>query len=174
MAFRFDKLTIKAQEAVAAAQALATDRGHAQIDPLHLLAALLREKEGVVAPLLEKIGANRAQLEQIVGSELRHFAKVSGGAPPQFSQELNQVLEAAQREADAMKDEFVSTEHLLLGLAKVESKAKRVLKLNAVTEKELLQALRTVRGSARVTDQNPEEKFQALQRYGIDLVERAR
>ena len=84
------------------------------------------------------------------------------------------MLEAAQREADAMKDEFVSTEHLLLALAKVDSKAKNILKLNAITDKELLQVLQAVRGSARVTDQTPEDKFQALQRYGIDLVERAR
>jgi ATP-dependent Clp protease ATP-binding subunit ClpB len=174
MAFRFDKLTIKAQEAVGRAQSLAADRGHTQIDPLHLLSALLAESDGIVGSLVDRIGANRAQLERIIESELGHFAKVSGGAPPQGSPELNQVLEAAQREADAMKDEFVSIEHLLLALAKVESKAKRVLKLNAITEKELLQALRTVRGSARVTDQNPEDKFQALQRYGIDLVERAR
>jgi ATP-dependent Clp protease ATP-binding subunit ClpB len=174
MPFRLDKLTIKAQEALQRAQTLAADAGHAQMDPLHLLAALLAESDGIVGPILERIGTNRAQLERIVQSELGHFAKTSGGAPPQIGQELNNVLEAAQREADAMKDEFVSTEHLLLALAKVESKAKRVLKLNAVTDKELLQVMQAVRGSARVTDQNPEGKFQALQRYGIDLVDRAR
>jgi ATP-dependent Clp protease ATP-binding subunit ClpB len=174
MAFRFDKLTLKAQEAVARAQELAADRGHSQIDPLHLLAALLQENDGIVGPILDRIGANRGQLDKIVQAELGHFARVSGGAPPQGSRELNQVLEAAQHEADAMKDEFVSTEHLLLALAKVDSKAKNVLKLNAITEKELLQVLQTVRGSTRVTDQSPEGKFQALERYGIDLVERAR
>ena len=84
------------------------------------------------------------------------------------------MLEAAQREADAMKDEFVSTEHLLLAMTKVDSKANNVLKLNAITEKDVLQALQTVRGSTRVTDQTPEAKFQALERYGIDLVDRAR
>ncbi len=174
MAFRFDKLTLKAQEAVAAAQSLAADKGNPQIDPLHLLAALLAEKDGIIGPILDKIGVNRGQLDKIVQAELGHFAKVSGGAPPQLSQELNKVLEAAQREAEAMKDEFVSTEHLLLALTKVDSKAKNVLKLNAITDKEVLQVLRDVRGSARVTDQTPEDKFQALQRYGIDLVERAR
>ncbi len=100
--------------------------------------------------------------------------KVTGGSPPQPSHELIRVLEAAQREADAMKDEFVSTEHLLLALTKVDSKAKNVLKLNAITDKEMLQAMQAVRGSTRVTDQTPEDKFQALERYGIDLVERAR
>jgi ATP-dependent Clp protease ATP-binding subunit ClpB len=174
MAFRFDKLTLKAQEAVAGAQELAADRGHAQIDPLHLLAALLSENDGIVGPILDRIGANRGQLDKIVQAELGHFPHVSGGTPPQGSRELNQVLEAAQREADVMKDEFVSTEHLLLALAKVDSKAKNVLKLNAITEKELLTVLQAVRGSTRVTDQSPEGKFQALERYGIDLVERAR
>ncbi len=174
MAFRFDKLTLKAQEAVARAQELAADKGHAQIDPLHLLAALISENDGIVGPILDRIGVNRGQLDQIVQAELGHFAQTSGGAPPQGSRELSQVLEAAQREADAMKDEFVSTEHLLLALAKVDSKAKNVLKLNAITDKELLKVLQAVRGSTRVTDQTPEGKFQALERYGIDLVERAR
>jgi ATP-dependent Clp protease ATP-binding subunit ClpB len=174
MPFRFDKLTLKAQEAVVRAQELATDRGNAQIDPLHLLAALLTENDGIVEPILERIGVNRQQLDSIVQAELEHFVQVSGGAPPQGSRELNQVLEAAQREADGMKDEFVSTEHLLLALAKVDSNAKNILKLKAVTEKDLLKVLQAVRGSARVTDQTPEDKFQALQRYGIDLVDRAR
>jgi len=103
--------------------------------------------------------------------ELNHLVKSSGGSPPQLSQALNQVFEAAQKEAGTMKDDFVSTEHLLMALTKVESKAKNILKLNAIGEKELLTAMQTVRGSSRVTDQNPEEKFQALQKYGIDLVE---
>ena len=174
MAFRFDKLTIKAQEAVAAAQETASEQGSAQIDPLHLLDVLLRESDGVIAPLLERIGVKRQQLDAIVRSELQRFPKVTGGAPPQVSAELTRVLDTAQREADAMKDEFVSTEHLLLALTRADSKAKNVLKLNAVTDKEILQALQAVRGSTRVTDQTPEAKFQALERYGIDLVERAR
>ncbi|MGZ4881159.1 MAG: ATP-dependent chaperone ClpB [Halobacteriota archaeon] len=174
MAFRFDKLTLKAQEAVVRAQELATDRGNAQIDSLHLLAALLSENDGIVGPILERIGVKRQQLDSVVQAELKNFVQVSGGAPPLGSQELNQVLETAQREADAMKDEFVSTEHLLMALAKVDSKAKNILKNNAVSEKDLLKVLQAVRGSSRVTDQTPEDKFQALQRYGIDLVDRAR
>jgi ATP-dependent Clp protease ATP-binding subunit ClpB len=174
MPFRLDKLTLKAQEAIARAQELAAERGHAQIDPLHLLAGLLAESDGIVHPILQRIGVNRSQLDSIVEAELGHIARVSGGAPPQISRELGQLLESAQREADAMKDEFVSTEHLLLALTKVDSKAKNVLKLNAITDKELLQVLQAVRGSTRVTDQSPEEKFQALERYGIDLVDRAR
>jgi ATP-dependent Clp protease ATP-binding subunit ClpB len=173
MAFRMDKLTIKAQEAVQAAQAIAQQRGNPQIEALHLLAGLLSEEQGVIRPLLEKIGVNQAQLQQIVESELNHLPKVSGGAPPGASESLMRVLDAAQREADVMKDDFVSTEHLLLSLAKVDSKAKQVLSLNAVSEKEILEAMRSIRGSARVSDQNPEEKFQALEKYGIDLVARA-
>ncbi|MGA2618160.1 MAG: ATP-dependent chaperone ClpB [Thermoguttaceae bacterium] len=174
MPFRFDKLTIKGQEAVAGAQGLAAEAGHAQVEPLHLLQALLREGDGVIGPLLERIGVNRRQLEGIVDSEVGRLPKVSGGAPPQVSAELGRVLETAQREADAMKDEFVSTEHLLLALCRTDSQAKGVLKLHAVTDKEVLQALQTIRGSTRVTDQNPEAKFQALERYGIDLIDRAR
>lgn len=173
MAFRLDKLTHKSQQAVQAAQELAADAGNPQIEPLHLLVALLNESEGVVRPVLEKLGANIGQLMQISEAELKHLPKSLGGAPPQGSQEFMTVLENAQGIAEGMRDEFVSTEHLLLSLAKSPSKAKETLKLNAITEPELLQALQQVRGSARVTDQTPEGKFQALEKYGIDLVERA-
>ncbi len=174
MAFRFDKLTIKAQEAVERAQSLAADEGHPEIDPLHLLAALLGETEGITGSILDRIGANRAQLDKIVRSELGHFPKVAGGTAPQPGGVLGKTLEAAQHAADAMKDDYVSTEHLLLALSRVDSKAKNVLQLNAIREKELLEALQAIRGSARVTDQAPEGKFQALEQYGIDLVEQAR
>jgi len=173
MAIRFEKFTIKAQEALQRAQALAADRGNPQIEAIHLLAALVQETEGAIRPILEKIGANLGQLERIIDAELGHLPKMSGGAAPQVGESLNKVLEAAQKQADAMKDEFVSTEHLLVALAQVDTKAKNVLKLNAIDEQSVLKALQAVRGSARVTDQNPEEKFQALQKYGIDLVERA-
>ena len=174
MAFRFDKLTIKAQEAVQKAQDLAAERGNPQIEALHLLAALLAESEGIFGAIIDKLGANRAQLEKIVAAELGHLPRASGGAQPQPAPNLMQVFEAAQREADAMKDDFVSVEHLLLALTKVESKAKQVLKLNAISDQQIMKALQSVRGSARVEDQHPEAKFQALEKYGIDLVERAR
>ncbi len=173
MAFRFDKLTIKAQEAVQRAQELAANAGNPQIDPLHLLAGLLAEDEGIVAPILDKIGANRRQLTQIVNAELNHFPKASGGAPPGGSPALMKVFDAASTEAETMKDDFVSVEHLLLALTKVDSKAKQVLKLNAISDAEIMKALQAVRGSTRVQDQNPEGKFQALEKYGIDLVQRA-
>jgi ATP-dependent Clp protease ATP-binding subunit ClpB len=173
MPFRFDKFTIKAQEAVQAAVELAGNRGNPQVTPVHLLHALLSEREGIVRPLLEKIGTDRGHLERIVAAELSHLPKVSGGAQPQPDQELIKVFEAATAESHQMKDEFVSTDHLLLALAKVPSKAKNVLQLAAVGEQELLAGLQAVRGQSRVTDQNPEEKFQALEKYGIDLTKRA-
>jgi ATP-dependent Clp protease ATP-binding subunit ClpB len=173
MAFRFDKLTLKAQEAVQRAQELAADAGNPQIEPLHLLGALLDEEQGVVRPLLDAGGVNVKQLRQMVQAELSHMPKTSGGAPPQLGGELSKVLEAAQSAATELKDEFVSTEHLLLALARTKSKAQDTLKLNALGERELLAAMQQVRGSTRVTDQTPEDKFQALEKYGIDLVERA-
>ena len=173
MAFRFDKLTLKAQEAVQRAQERAADAGNPQIESLHLLGALLDENEGVVRPLLDAVGVHQAQLRQMVGAELSHLPKASGGAAPQISGELSKVLDAATQAAQEMKDEFVSTEHLLLALVRTKSKAQDTLKLNAVSEKDLLAAMQKVRGSTRVTDQTPEDKFQALAKYGIDLVTRA-
>jgi ATP-dependent Clp protease ATP-binding subunit ClpB len=173
MAFRFDKFTIKAQEAVQGAVELAAARGNPQVTPVHLLHALVAEREGIVGPLLEKIGTDRGHLERIVDAELSHLPKVSGGSQPQTDQELIKVFELATTESHQMKDEFVSTDHLLLALAKTPSKAKNVLQLAAITEKELLAGLQAVRGQSRVTDQSPEEKFQALEKYGIDLVKRA-
>ena len=173
MPFRFAKFTIKAQEAVQSAVELAGSRGNPQVTPVHLLHSLVAEREGIVRPLLEKIGVDRGHLERIIEAELSHLPKVSGGAQPQPDQELIKVFEAATAESAVMKDEFVSTDHLLLGLVKTPSKAKNVLQLAAVGEKELLAGLQAVRGQSRVTDQNPEEKFQALEKYGIDLVKRA-
>ena len=173
MAFRFDKFTIKAQEAVQRAVDFAADRGNPQTTPVHLLFALLSEQEGIVRPLLEKIGVDRGHLERIIEAELSHLPKVAGGAQPQPDQELIKVFEIATSESGTMKDDFVSTDHLLIALSKSPSKAQNVLQLAAVTEKELLAGLQAVRGSSRVTDQSPEEKFQALEKYGIDLVQRA-
>ena len=173
MAVRFDKFTTKAQEAVQRAHDLAADAGNPQLDALHLLGALLAETDGLVAPLIDRIGADASQLRSIVESEISHLPKVSGGAPPQLGSSITKVFEGAHVEADALRDDFVSTEHLLLALAKVPSKAQDVLKLNAISEPEILEALKKVRGSGRVTDQSPEDKFQALEKYGNDLVERA-
>ena len=174
MAFRFDKLTTKAQEAVAGAQSLAAERGNPEIDPLHLLSTLLGEKDGLVAPVFEKIGVRLPQLAQHVMNELNRLPKSSGGSQPNPNRALTKVLEGSANEAQQMNDEFVSTEHLLLALTKNDSTAKNLLQVNGVRDSDILNALKDVRGSARVTDQNPEDKFQALKKYAIDLVEKAR
>src|SRR5688500_5683129 len=170
---RFDKYTIKAQEAVVRAQELARQHDHAEILPIHLLAALLGEDEGVVHPLLQKIGANADRISQVADSELERLPKATG-TQTGLSRSIQDVFAAAQKEADRLKDEYVSTEHVLLALAQVKSEAKEVLSLNAVTHDAVLNALKDVRGGQRVTDQNPEQKYQALERYGRDLVEAAR
>jgi len=169
MPFRPDKLTVKAQEAVQNAQHLADERGNPQLVPLHLLKALLDEEGGIVRPLLEKIGVNVAQLRGIVDADIKKLPQQSGGqvgAGPAMMQVLNRAAETA----DQMQDQFVSTEHLLLALTKVDDQCQRVLKLNGVTETDVLNALKSVRGSQQVTDQNPEDKYQALEKYGKDLV----
>jgi ATP-dependent Clp protease ATP-binding subunit ClpB len=175
MAFRFDKLTVKAQEAIQHAQDVAERHGHQQLQPLHLLEALLHEDQGIVRPLLQKIGANVGQLETMIASELNRQPKVSGSnAQLAASPATGKVLDQAQKLADQMKDSFVSTEHLLLALANSGEQAQRLLDLNGVREADLLTALKSVRGTQQVTDQNPEDKYQALQRYAADLVELAR
>ena len=173
MAFRHDKLTVKAQEAVQSAQQFAESQGHPQLMPLHLLKALLDEQQGIVRPLLEKIGIHVSQLRGIIDADLNKLPRASGGQVG-ASPAAMQVLEKAQQQADAMKDAFVSTEHLFLALTQVDDQAQRVLKLNGVTEADVLNALKTVRGSQTVTDQNPEDKYQALEKYGKDLVALAR
>jgi ATP-dependent Clp protease ATP-binding subunit ClpB len=175
---RLDKLTIKAHEALQSAEGLASKSEHQTLEPLHLLAALLRESEGIVSPLLAKLGADRAAVQAQVLAALDKLPSVSG--PKALGQiylgpALKKVLDAAEQEAARMKDEFVSTEHLLLALAKdQESPAGEILKRAGVSESRVLGALRDIRGGQRVTDQTPEDKYQALTRYGIDLTDMAR
>ena len=173
MPFRMDKLTIKAQEAIVGAQSLATSQGNPEIEGLHLLSALLEDPAGVVVPLLKKIGTQVDKLQSTTASELQRLPRSSSNRQPGISAALQKGLEAAASAAEGMKDEFVSTEHLLLGLCKSEKNTSELLKLFGVNEKEILQGLQTVRGSARVTDQSPEGKFQALEKYGVDLVAQA-
>jgi len=171
---RLDRFTIKAQEALQAAQNLAAEQQHGELTPLHLLSALLSDKDGIVRPLLGKLGADAERIGGLVQSELKRLPSISGGSQLNISRDTQEVLAAAQKEADRLKDEYLSTEHMLLALASVNSSAKEVLSLMSVNRDAILAALKDVRGSARVTDQNPEDKFQALQKYGRDLVEAAR
>ncbi|HEV7302520.1 MAG TPA: ATP-dependent chaperone ClpB [Tepidisphaeraceae bacterium] len=170
---RFDKLTVKAQEAVARAQELAQQRNNAEVLPLHLLAALLGETDGVVRPLLQKVGANVGRVSSIIDAELNRLPSATG-TQLGMSRTLQDVFSDAQKQADRLKDEYVSTEHLLLSLASVKSETKEILSVNAIDYNTILSALKDVRGGQRVTDQNPEDKYQALERYGRDLVEMAR
>ena len=175
MTFRPDKLTVKAQEAIRRMQDSAESRGNSQVVPLHLLDALMSETDGVVRPVVQKIGANLPQLESTVESELNRLPKSSGSnVPPQPSGELMSVLNGSQKAADEMGDQFVSTEHLLLALTRVEDSAKRLLDLAGIEEADVLTALQSVRGGQSVTDQNPEDKYQSLEKYGKDLVALAR
>lgn len=175
MAIRFDKLTIKAQEAFQAAQQMAEAAGNPQMEPLHLLAALLGQKDGVVVPILQKLGISPEKLLRDAQVHLQRLPRVTGGgAQIGVSPELHQVLTKAFAEADRLKDDYVSGEHLLLALLDCEGPAGRILKENNVAREAALAALAQVRGGQRVTDQNPEEKYQVLERYTRDLVKLAR
>jgi ATP-dependent Clp protease ATP-binding subunit ClpB len=173
MAFRFEKLTVKAQESVSAAQTSAMELSNPELDTLHLLKALLADRESICVPLLKKIGSSPDQLLSLCESEIKRLPRAQGGREPQISPTLRVALEAAAKSAETMKDEYVSTEHLFLGLLRSEGKAKELLKLNGIDDADVLKALQTLRGSARVTDQNPEGKFNALEKYGIDLIQQA-
>ena len=176
MAIRWEKLTVKSQQAMAQAQARATELGNPEVQPVHLLLALIEDREGVIPAVLEKIGVPIERLEHELHQIEEKLPRVAGSASqPGVSQALNRALEQAFREAANFKDEYVSTEHLLLGAAHLKGDAARdALVALGATHEAILQALTAVRGSQRVTDQNPEAKFQALEKYAKDLTELAR
>ena len=176
MAIRWEKLTVKTQQAIQEAQSRAAELGNPELQPVHLLLALIEDREGVVPSVLEKIGVPTEHLESDLRSIEQKLPRVAGvAAQPSMSQAMNKVLEQAFREAANFKDEYVSTEHLLLGVAHLKGDAARdALVAAGATHEAILQALTAVRGSQRVTDQNPEEKFQALEKYAKDLTELAR
>jgi ATP-dependent Clp protease ATP-binding subunit ClpB len=172
---RFDKLTVKAQEAMQGAQEMGSRFGQQQIQPLHVLWALLAQGDGVVPPLLEKLGVSPTQLAAEVEKQVERLPKVSGGSEQYLSPETNKVLERAFDEAQRLKDEYVSTEHILLGIASAKrDSAGELLARHGVTHEAILQAMATIRGSHRVTSQNPESTYRALEQYGRDLTDLAR
>src|SRR2546422_6935008 len=174
MGMRLDKLTIKAQEALQAAQSLADQQSHQAMEPEHLLAALLEQREGIVGPVLAKLGARPDAIQQALRAELAKLPAVRGGSGQYLGERTRLALERAQAEAQRLKDEYVSTEHLLIALAHDrDGAAGRVLAQNGVTAEAVYKALAEVRGTQRVTDPNPEEKYQALQRYARDLTDLA-
>ena len=176
MAIRWDKFTVKSQQAVQQVQSRAAEFGNPEMQPVHLLLALIEDREGVIPAVLEKIGAAAERLEHDLHQIEDKLPRVSGAsAQPNPSANLNKALEQAFREAANFKDEYVSTEHLLLGIAQLKGDAARdILAAAGATHDAILKALTAVRGSQRVTDQNPEGKFQALEKYAKDLTDLAR
>ena len=169
---RFDKFTLKAQEVIQTAQQLAERFGHQQIEPEHLVRAILEQKEGVIPPLLGKIGADQNQLISSFESALENLPKVSGAGYGQayLSQRAKAVLDKAFTEAEQVKDEFVSLEHILLAVTdETEGEGSNILAAAGITRDTILKALVDIRGGQRITDQNPEDKYQALERFSMDL-----
>ncbi|MCD6568282.1 MAG: ATP-dependent chaperone ClpB [Dehalococcoidia bacterium] len=170
-----EKFTEKAQEAILVAQRLAEDSHHPQMEVEHLLFALVDQEGGVVPSILEKLGVNTAQIKLQIESELERLPKTSGAAKVYMSQNLSQVLDMAEKEASKFKDEYVSTEHLLLAIIdKDGSAAGEILRKHGITGDRILEVLTSIRGGQRVTDANPEGKYQSLEKYGRDLTEIAR
>jgi len=176
MAIRWEKFTVKSQEAVQAASQVADENGNPEVLPLHLLSALIDDRDGIIVPILEKVGVATPQLRAKIQDALGKLPKVSGSSTqPAASAALNKVFERAFKEAEQFKDEFVSTEHLLLALAEQKNDGAQLLLASfGATHDAILKSLITVRGTQRVTDQNPEAKYQALEKYGKDLTELAR
>jgi len=176
MAIRWDKFTLKSQEAIQRASSLANENGQPEVLPIHLLMALVEDREGIIVPLLQKIGVPTEQLVSSARQVIDKLPKVSGAASePSLSSSMQKVLNDASKEAQDFKDEYVSTEHLLLALAQnKKDPAQMLLASLGATRDAILQALTSVRGNQRVTDQNPEGKYQALDRYAKDLTELAR
>ncbi|HYY44788.1 MAG TPA: Clp protease N-terminal domain-containing protein, partial [Actinomycetota bacterium] len=169
-----NKLTVKSQEAFAGAERLAAERDHQQIETGHVMAALLGQSDGVVYPLLQRAGADLRALRAGVESVLAAYPKVYGEVSRYISSALSRTLDAAASEAEALGDAYVSTEHLLLALLAGRDGVARALQDAGVTREKLLAALQEIRGSQRVTDQTPEDKYQALERFGRDLTDAAR
>src|SRR5467141_123141 len=169
-----NKLTEKSQEALVAAQQKARDEGHAQLDVEHLTAALVDQPGGIVSSVLTALGIQPAQLSSALTTELERQPKVTGNVQLSASARLGRVLQQAQKEAQSLGDEYVSTEHLLLAMTEDQGYTGQALKRLGATHERVLNALKDVRGNQRVTDQNPEGKYQALDKYGRDLTEMAR
>ena len=171
-----NRLTEKAQEALAAAQRLAAERSHTQLEPEHLLAALATQQDGVVPAILQRLGVPPTTIEAEIEPNLAAFARASGAQQPSISNRTARVLDAAQREAERLKDEYISTEHLLLALADegTSGDAGRTLARLGVTRDRIYEILQQIRGGQRVTSPNPETTYQALEQYGRDLTELAR
>ncbi len=170
---RFDRFTLKAQEAIQSSVGIAQDKGHQEVDVEHLLLAFLRQREGIAAPILEKIGVSVSDLERDVEKGLETKPKVQGeAAQPYFSSRINKVFNLAEKESVSLKDEYVSSEHLLLGIVQ-DGELTDLLGRHGLNRDVFLKGLVDVRGAHRVTDQNPEDKYRALEKFGRDLTDLA-
>ncbi len=171
---KFDKFTLKAQEALATAQQIVMAKSHTVMSALHLLFAVCEDDNSIAIEILKKIGANVSRIKEMTDSELERLPQGSGTNQLMPDPALSQIVLDAQNRADAMGDEYLSVEHLFISLASVQSDAKEILRLNSITAEQIESALKEIRGPEKITDQNPEDKYKALERYGIDLLEMAR
>ena len=171
---KFDKFTLKAQEALATAQQVAMAKSHTILSPLHLLKAICDDDAGVAVMILKKIGSSVTQISKMIDSELARLPQAQSVSQQMPDPALNHIVLDAQNRADAMGDEYLSVEHLFISIASVESDAREILTLNSVSPEQIETALKEIRGTEKITDQNPEGKYKALERYGIDLLEMAR
>lgn len=170
-----DKFTLKAQEALQGAKAIAEQRHHQQIDVEHLLLALIGQRDGIVTPILQKLGVNPEVIVSQLEGELKRIPQVTGAGQVYLSSRLNEIFNMAWKEAERLMDEYLSTEHLLIAIAdEKRGPAFQILQRNGVNRDAIFRVLQEIRGPHRVTDQNPEEKYQALKRYSRDLTEEAR
>ena len=171
---KFDKLTMKSQEALASSQQLAMARSNTVLTSVHLLSVLLADTQGIAVMILKKIGANLARITEMTESELNRIPTGTTGDQLIPDPAYGQLVLDAQNRADKMGDEYLSIEHLLISLTEVKSEAKEVLHVNAITSDKVTEAIKQIRGGEKITDANPEEKYRALERYGIDLLQMAR
>lgn len=171
----FEKFTIKTQEALARSQAIASENGHQTIEDFHLLSALLEQKDGIIYPILQKLEVNIDDFTNKLENIIKTFPKVTGqNLQLYIGSDLNNVLMQAFKEAENLKDEYVSTEHIIIAMSEGRGKAAELLKQYGVTKERILRILVEIRGTQRITDPNPEDKYQALARFGKDITELAR
>jgi len=172
---QFDRFTIKSQEALSRAQAIASENGHQSIEDIHMMSAMLEQKEGIIVPVLQKLEVNIEDLRSKLDKEVKNAPQVSGAAAQVYmGSGLNNILNDAFREAKQLKDEYVSTEHILTAMADSKGKVGELLRQYGVTRDRIYRILVEIRGNQRITDQNPEDKYQALKRFGKDITELAR
>jgi ATP-dependent Clp protease ATP-binding subunit ClpB len=172
---QFEKLTIKTQEALSRAQVIASENGHQSIEDIHLMAALFEQKDGVIIPILAKLEVNIDEFIKKVEEAVKKFPKVTGqNIQTYLGSELNDIFNSAAREAEQLKDDFISTEHILIALSESRGKIGELLRQAGVTKDRIFKILVEIRGNQRITDQNPEDKYQALQRFGKDVTDLAR